>query len=430
MTRQKTKALKQSTETATADSATTSKIGANVPPMAAMAAMTFACSKKELQAAVKRLACVADRRSSMPMLANIALRASRDSGVVLAATDLNLYGVITCPAFNVTSAGSATVNAKALGDLLGKLPDGEITIAATIRGIEITHGAAKVSLDGLPARDFPKLPAVLPDDPMVPWTQIDASALKTALSAVAYAVCKDETRFHLNGVFVEYEACKLVTVATDGHRLAKYQALVDRKGDFKTGGMILPQKAVKEIGKLLGKGECDIAIVSSMFAIRYKGTTLVAKAIDAQFPPYEQVIPKDHSRLVTVDRKALIGALGRAKLVCTETRGARLELLGETLTVASDNPDAGETRETLAAECKPSDVKFAIGCRASYLIDACEALDCERVTLAFDPSMTKIKGSQELVAALNPILVRSTEDAIYHRVVDATLVGVVMPMRI
>ncbi len=387
--------------------------------------MSFSCQRKELHTLVRRLAGIADKKSSMPMLRNILIRANL-TGVVLAATDLNVYCVCDAPGWTIHSRGSMTVGAKALADVVAKLPDGEITVTATMRGVVIKQGAAEITLEGIPARDYPKLPAVLPDDPCLPFTAISATALKAALGAVSYAVCKDETRFHLNGVRVEFDGVTLRTVATDGHRLTKYQALCDRRGDWKTDGLIVPAKAVKEIGKLLGKGECEIALLGThMLAVRQGGTTLVVKTIDAQFPPYEQVIPKDYQRLCTVDRKALIGALGRAKLVCTQTRGCKLELGDDTLAIASDNPDTGETRETLPAECKPKADKFVIGLNPNYALDGLEALDCERVTLSFDHKRGK-NGLPEL----SPILIRSAEDAAFHRVEDATIVCVVMPMRI
>lgn len=428
------KLMKKATETSTDTSAPSRNVAANVPPMAAVQPLSFSCSRKELLSAVKHLSCIADRKSCMPMLRNIALRGDL-TGVVLAATDLNVYSIVSAPAWGVHARGSATVPAKQFADVLGKLPDGEITVRATMRGVEIVSGAATVTLDGLPARDFPKLPAVLPDDSVVPFTAIDAAVLKTALGAVDFAICRDETRFHLNGVRLEYGAdLMLRTIATDGHRLVKYQALCDRKGDFHTDGLIIPAKGVKEIKKLLGKGECEIALISGMLAVRYKGTTLVVKPIDAQFPPYEQVIPKDYQRLVTVDRKAFLGALGRAALVCTSTRGVRLEITGETssLTLASTNPDSGEVREALSAESKPSGDAFKIGVNPRYLIDALEALASERVTLSFDhgTKQESKRGEYRPDPSLSPIVIRTTEDAVFHKVADATLVCVVMPMRV
>ena len=74
------------------------------------------------------------------------------------------------------------------------------------------------------------------------------------------------------------------------------------------------------------------------------------KLIDAQFPPYEQVIPKDHKKVITVDRVRFIDALRRAQLMSSETRGVKVAATKDGITITSDNPDLGEVREELDAE--------------------------------------------------------------------------------
>lgn len=419
--------LKQATDTASATSA-----GPNVAAIVGLSGpMHFTAPRKELQAAIKRLASVVDKRSTMPMLANVCIRVT-PTEITLCATDLNVSAVVVAKSWDTFGGGQATVNAKALGDILKKLPDGPVTVRANDRGVDLTSGSARVSLEGLHARDYPKLPPIFPGDPMLALTGVDAAMFGAMLDAVSHAMCKDETRFHLNGVHFEYDGTRARCVATDGHRLVKSERDMPREGDFSHKGMIIPAKAVAEIRKLLGKGTCQIGMVKHSgvehFAVRFGGTTIVVKPIDAQFPPYDQVIPKDNRRLVTVDRKALIGALERAALVCSGTRGVKLETADGALTLASDNPDTGEVRETLPAELNPDQGDFAVGCNPRYALDALDALDCERVTLAFD-SATVIEG-KKYDPRLSPFMIRGTDDTATRAVRDAEFLAVIMPMRI
>jgi DNA polymerase-3 subunit beta len=148
--------------------------------------------------------------------------------------------------------------------------------------------------------------------------------------------------------------------------------------------------------------------------VRVGNYELAVKTIDAQFPAYNQVIPKDHRKLATVDRKLLIAALKRTKPLALSTRGVALSLHGDKLTITADHPDLGKAVETLDAETC-SDAKY--GVNPSYLLDAVEEIDDERVTIAFG-------------AELDPILVRGTGQATSKAIMESSYLAVVMPMRI
>jgi len=394
--------------------------------------MAFTASRKGLVDAIRRLASIAPKRGPMPILSHALIRVT-SAGVVLAATDLDTWGIVEAPVWTPHGTGDATVPIKALGDVLRKLPDGDVTIKATERGIEIVSGAVCVGLEGHTARDYPALPRVLGTDPALELTTVNAGTVREMIATVAHAICKDSTRFHLAGIFLEYDGTTARMVATDGHRLAKAERELARTGDFATKGMIIPAAATSVLHKLLAKGgECSIGMVGDKLAVRYMGTTLVIKLTDAQFPPYAQVIPTDYRRLITVDRAALTGAMDRSAMLCSATRGVRLEATDGKLVMVSDNPDAGETREYLAAELNPSKTDtFRIGVDPRYLRDALAALDGERVTLAFSADDSKSKYAEgQTVASLAPMLVRSTEHAVSHTVTTSPALVVVMPMRV
>ena len=84
------------------------------------------------------------------------------------------------------------------------------------------------------------------------------------LKAVALAVTKTETRYYLNGVYVEFFADHLTLTATDGHKLiAGRQVRVDTgPGDSAAGqaGIILPLEMVDKIK--LGRKSPDHATLS------------------------------------------------------------------------------------------------------------------------------------------------------------------------
>jgi DNA polymerase III subunit beta len=131
------------------------------------------------------------------------------------------------------------------------------------------------------------------------------------------------------------------------------------------------------------------------------------KLIDAQFPPYEQVIPKEHKRIITVDRARFIDALKRAQLMSSETRGVKVAATNEGVTITSDNPDLGDVREELEADYSGDPI--AIGFNPKYVVELLTQMSSDQITIA-------------LGGDLDPGLIRPLTGEEY--------LGVVMPMRI
>src|SRR4029079_15716848 len=204
---------------------------------------------------------------------------------------------------------------------------------------EISAGKVDYRLVGMPDRDFPKIP----DHREVQLASIPAETLREMIDKTLFSVSSDETRFHLNGVYFESDGKKARMVSTDGHRLSR----VDRPmtgGPNLTAGIILPKKGVVEVKRALDAvgGNCEVAVKTPYFFLRAGEVTLAVQLIDAQFPPYEAVIPKSNDKILEVNRSLLVDALKGAQLMSSETRGVRFSLAEGVLKVASDNPDLGE----------------------------------------------------------------------------------------
>src|SRR5207249_6543786 len=107
-----------------------------------------------------------------------------------------------------------------------------------------------------------------------------------------------------------------------------------------SAGVIIPKKGLLELKKVIeGGASCKLAIKTPHLFLVQEDIAPAIKLIDAQFPPYEQVIPKDHKRIITVDRVRFIDSLRRAQLMSSETRGVKVAATKDGLTVTSDNPD-------------------------------------------------------------------------------------------
>jgi DNA polymerase-3 subunit beta len=366
--------------------------------------MEFRIQKTEFLRGLRLAQGIADRKSTMPILANVLLRTDGKSKLVVAATDLNVSVAAELP-IRAESEGALTVGAKPLHEIVANLPGDDIVFRRTEnQWAEIKAGKVEYKLVGMADRDFPRLP----DHREVKYAAVDAPTLREMMDKTLFSISSDETRFHLNGVYLESDGAIARMVSTDGHRLSKVERTLTG-GPALPQGVIIPKKGVVEIKRAIDgvSGPCEVAVAGNYCFVRTGDIAVAVKLIDSQFPPYEQVIPKGNSKTLILNRLSFSEALKRASLMSSETRGVKLALSKGTLRIASDNPELGEVKEDL--DVAYTGEALSIGFNPRYFTDLLAQMTAETLRL-------------DLQGELDPAVVRPVESADY--------VGVVMPMRI
>jgi len=325
---------------------------------------------------------IADRKATMPILANVLLRTDGDNAIV-AATDLNLT-VASEVAATISEPGEVTVSAKHLHNIVKGLGD-EVEFETLTHGyLAIRSGRAVYKVASLPARDFPKLPKMAD----VVFARVDASVMRDMIAKTFFSVSSDETRSHLNGVLFECLDDSARMVSTDGHRLSLCERPLP--GSQKMMALI-PRRGLVEIRRALDDaGSVEIALSGSNFFIRTGLTTLSVRINEAAFPPWQQVLPKSSEREVVVKTAELLSSMKRIMLVASEkTHGVRLAIADGQIAIETDNPDLGDGRELLDA--KLSGTPITIGFSGRYLIDVLQEVQAPEVRISLgndlDPAM-------------------------------------------
>ncbi|HEX4453806.1 MAG TPA: DNA polymerase III subunit beta [Kofleriaceae bacterium] len=363
--------------------------------------MEIRIGKNEFLRGLRLAQGIADRKSTMPMLANVLLRTQGKNQLLVAATDLNVSLSAELKSQNAAEGG-ITLNAKSLNELIASAPGEDITLKrADNHWAEIRSGKVTYRIVGMPDRDFPRVP----DHREATYTPVESAVLREMIDRTLFSVCNDETRFHLNGVFFECDGSKARMVSTDGHRLSKVERTI-ANGPKLSAGVIIPKKGLLEMKKVLESGpSCKLAIKTPHLFLVQEDLAIAVKLIDAQFPPYEQVIPKDHKKVVTIDRMRFIDAMRRAQLMSSETRGVKVAASKDGVTIASDNPDLGEVREELDAEYNGEPI--AIGFNPKYVVELLGQMQSDQVTLSLggelDPGLIKPMGSDEYLGVVMPM---------------------------
>ncbi|HEX7832375.1 MAG TPA: DNA polymerase III subunit beta [Thermoanaerobaculia bacterium] len=342
--------------------------------------MELTVGKADLQKELQLCQGVVEKRSTIPILSNVLLRAA-DGRLQIAATDLDVTILSSCAA-RVTTAGGVTIEAKRLFDVVRSMPDEDVHITLQENNsVLIESGTAKFRLLGLPAEDYPTLPTVNSTEAY----SIPLDELKTMVGKVKFAITHEETRFQLNGALLKVQPNKLEMVATDGHRMAliNFPSAITGKGKKGTDLTILiPRKALDEILRLESgeEGTVRFGVSDNQLFFEAGDRRLLARMIDVNFPNYMEVISRDNDRRVMVDRERLLSTIKRVSLVANErTRAVRFDFAPGKLTVSSTNPELGDARETVPIDYAGQ--PFFVGLNAAYVMDFLSATDTPTVSL-------------------------------------------------
>jgi len=372
--------------------------------------MKLVIDRGELLRGLGHVTSVVERRTTIPILSNVLLRAS-DQGLQFRATDLEREILELVPA-DVSQPGATTVPAHVLHDIVRKLPDGaevEIKRDAEKERLTLASGHSRFALQTLAPEDFPDLsPGELSHR-----FEIAAGDLKRLIDKTRFAISTEETRYYLNGIYLHPAAqgrqATLRAVATDGHRLAQAELALP-KGANGMPGVILPRKTVHELHRLIEASEATISVGVSASKARFEiGTvTLTTKLIDGTFPDYARVIPKANDKALKVRNAEFISAVDRVSTIASERgRAIKLNVNADKLVLSVNNPEGGSATEELGADYSATPLE--IGFNAKYLLDIANQIESETAHLlladAGSPTMVKDDSDEGALYVLMPMRV-------------------------
>jgi DNA polymerase-3 subunit beta len=352
---------------------------------------------------------VVERRNTIPILANVLLRAE-GARLLLKATDLDLEITETVPA-DIAQGGATTVPAQILFDIVRKLPDGAEVALDTGDGAQLAlrAGRSKFTLQVLSESDFPDLTA----GEFPTRFALAAAALRKLIERTQFAISTEETRYYLNGIYLHVitvgDKPMLRAVATDGHRLAQAQ-IEAPAGAEGMAGVIVPRKTVGEVQKLLDDPEAEVVVELSENKIRFTigAIVLTSKLIDGTFPDYVRVIPQGNDKILKVDRSEFAGAVDRVSTISSERgRAVKLALADGKMVLSVNNPDSGSAVEELGVDY-PADA-IEIGFNSRYLLDVAGQLETGTAEFRFadpgSPTLIQDVGEANALYVLMPMRV-------------------------
>ncbi|HXV68672.1 MAG TPA: DNA polymerase III subunit beta [Nitrospira sp.] len=354
--------------------------------------MKVRIGRDELLTGLQRVQGVVEKRNTMPILSNILLEAKQD-GAEIVATDLEL-GMRGLYKATVLKTGGVTISARKLFEIIKELPSGDIELTAGDNNWTIIQaGKSQFKVVGLPSSEYPALPAIEREG----LTPLSGDGLLELIRKTLFAAGDNDARYILNGLLVTLvvtdKKTALRLVGTDGHRLAVAEQEVGKAGS--KGGpqeikAIIPKKAAQEMRRLLEEGgdaEPLIGFTKNLMIFRKSGLLLTSRLMEGNYPNYQQVIPKEGGKKISVNRVDFESSLRRVSVLSKDKASAvKVSFAPGKVILFSSSPDYGEATEELPARYEGDALNT--GFNARYLLDVCGVMDGETISLQMETPLS------------------------------------------
>ena len=347
--------------------------------------MKIKVSQEKLSKALNNVSRIAIGKVTLPILNNVLIRVDKKK-VSLTTTNLDMAVVDFLPVSS-SEDGVVTIPAKLLAEFVSNLPKGEnVEIESKDTKVTITAGKYSSTINGSLADDFPELPEI--DEKSAVIYKISVDEFKTSLSQVIIASSNDLTRPALTGVYFNTNNNTLAIAATDGYRLAEKKLIEKVESEVKA---IVPASSLQEVLRSLSDDieEVEISFNDDLVRFRMGEIEVISKLIDASFPDYQKLIPKNNDIEVTLNREEMIRVTRLAALFSRSVGGSIICETKEpnTFLVKSIANELGENDSKIETEVKKSG---KVNLNSRFLIDALNAFDEKEIEFSFSSHVTPI----------------------------------------
>lgn len=340
--------------------------------------MIFSVERVKLLDAVSRLQRVVGSKTAMPVLEGILISAEQGK-VTLIAYNLEM-GMKKEIEAKCEEQGDIVINARLLADILRRMNGLQVEISADSKlSCHIRSGEATFDIMGMAATDFPEMPSVPENDPIV----LEGKTLSDMVRGTIFATAQAEgVKAILTGINFSVSDGVLQFVAIDGYRLAirKQRVNIEKNIDFTVAG-----KSILEATKLIEDEteSVEIFVTDRLISFNVGGYSFISRLLDGEFVNYKKTLPDGNRQSVTVNTRELINTIERVSLLISESFSTPVRCYFNELNVVfTCATSMGRATETF--NCKLEGDSFEIGLNSRYLLEALRAVESEKVKFMFN----------------------------------------------
>lgn len=349
-------------------------------------------NRQEAADALSAVCSVAATRTPKPILQCVLIEAHADF-LLFCATDLELGIRFAVNQVEVDKPGTTLVKADKLSQIIHESRDEILHVESDASELHVRGADSHFRIVTQDPADFPPVPTLDADADFT----VEFAVLRRLVEWTAFAAARESTRYAINGVLWDVKEGKLTLAATDGRRLSCGRGSLGSGAEDLAVSAIIPTKAMNLLKGLSIEDDAPVSvkITGNQMLFRAGPTTISTSLVEGRFPNYNDVIPNDCDRTVGVATADFQSALRRASLLTNEeSKGVRLSLSENKLTLSSRAPEQGEATVSMPAEYNGEPME--IGFNPVFLLDMVKVIDSERFELQLKesnrPGMVRVDG--------------------------------------
>jgi DNA polymerase-3 subunit beta len=353
--------------------------------------MKISCSQEELARYLQIVSHAIASKTTLPILNGILLE-TRDNALRCLATDLEIAIEVMVPNIQVINPGSLVVPGKTFVEIVKHLPrfNVEIEFDENEKMVSINSKNLSYQLPLLPIEEFPTFPEAKSEEKL----EVNGEKLREAIHQTMYATLGEDPRPFVTSILWEISETQMRLVATDVNRLA-IKDIPIHGGIHKNA--LVPVRSLREIAGIFGSNPesiLEINITEKLIFIKSSGIKFSSRLIEAQFPRYEQVIPKDFSGNAQMNRNDLIEALERTALVSSSIK-VNINVGNSLMIITAKEPDKGHSKEEISIEVSGKEIEMGFNVR--YLLDFLKAVDSDQILFKYvqDQKPALVQGEKD-----------------------------------
>ena len=338
--------------------------------------MKAVCEGVELSEAVLKVVKACASKTVTPVLECIKLEAENDK-LILTSTDGEISIRKTIKA-EVMEEGDVCVPGRYFSEFIKKLEDVQIVLSSDGGKMDIIYADSQTAMQVLSADEFPRIDLNIEENSFTLKTE----DLKKFISATSFCCSSDDSRPILKGCQFVIKGNDICVTSLDGFRLATISGQVTSStGDME---LVCPARTLNEIEKMVeGDGDTQIFVQRGMILVSTDNTVLTSRLYNGDFINKENIIPKDFTTAVTVDKALLKASIERAAVLVRNDKNSLIifDINSDRIEISS-NSEIGSVQEPVKAEIQGRDIRIAMN--SKFIIDAVNALSEDKIVLTFN----------------------------------------------
>ena len=334
------------------------------------------CEGIDLSDAVLKVVKACATKTVTPVLECIKISARNDK-LIIVATDGEISIQKNIKA-EIYEEGDVCVPGRYFSDFIKKLEGAQITLSSDDKKMDIIYADSQTAMQVLSANDFPKIDTDINENSF----SMKTADLKKFINATSFCCAGDDSRPILKGCQFVIKGKEISVTALDGFRLATIKGeLIYSTGDME---IVCPARTLNEIEKMIdGDGTTEIFVQKGRILVEVDDTVLTSRLYNGDFIKKDNIIPKDFTTRVKVDKSALKASIERAAILVRSDKNSLIifDISSDKIEISS-NSEIGSVQEPVKAETNGKDIKIAMN--SKFIIEAVNALDEDKLVLSFN----------------------------------------------